>query len=287
MSIENEEEGLSQDVIKEARSMGWVPQEQFRGKPDEWVDADEFVERGRKVMPILVANNRRLQAQLLTRDKELGTLKSQLEGATAAIEKLERHYTEANKRSVENAKRQLREELKTAREDNDVDAELDIQDKLRELDVASRNAEDKPVKKDPPQAHQTPPELKAWYDANSWFGSDKKKTKLVVRIAEDLREEGSDLEGAEFMDECVRLYEEQHGESGDGENKPARKPASKVEGVPSRGRSSGSGNKFADLPKEAKEACWGDADDLVGEGRRYKTLKDWENAYAAIYFSEN
>lgn len=287
MSTENEGQELDQEVIKEAKSMGWVPQEQFRGKPDDWVDADEFVERGRKVMPILVANNRRLQAQLLTRDKELDTLKSQLDGATAAIEKLEKHYTEANKRSVENAKRQLREELKAAREENDVDAELDIQDKLRDLDAATKNAESKPVKKDTPQGPQTPPELKAWYEANSWFGTDKQKTKLVVRIAEDLREEGSELQGPDFMDECVRLYEEQYGELEEGEKKPVRKPAGKVEGVPARGRAASSGRRFADLPKEAKEACWGDAEDLVGEGRRYKTMKDWEDAYATIYFSEN
>src|SRR6185369_7112819 len=37
----------------EARKMGWVPQGEFRGPKEQWRDADEFVERGRTVLPII------------------------------------------------------------------------------------------------------------------------------------------------------------------------------------------------------------------------------------------
>lgn len=270
-------------VEQEARSMGWLPQEDFPGDPEKWVDAEEFVERGRHVMPILLANNKRLQRELSTRDNQIGTLKAELKNATTAIEKLEKHYTEANKRAVENAKAQLRAELKQAREDNDVDAELDIQERLREVDKALEDApKNPPEKKEKPQDSGLSTEFISWQKDNPWFGEDKKKTKLVTRIAEDLREEGSDLEGRAFMDRCVELYEEQYGNS----QSNSRAATSKVEGVSNRGSSRSSGKTFADLPKEAKEACWADIDDLVGEGKRYKTQKDWENAYAKIYFTE-
>jgi hypothetical protein len=271
-----EGEGPSAEVQEEAKGMGWVPLEQFKGDKDHWIDADEFVERGRAIMPILLANNKRLQKQVSTQTTEIGTLQQNLHSATVAIEKLEKHYTEANRRAVESAKVQLKAQLKEAREDNDVDAELEIQDKLNLLNnikdtTPTTKPTEKPVSKDPV--------WDAWVAENPWFDVDKKKTKEIVRIAEDLRDDGTELTGREFFDECVRLYEEkQDPESG--------RPASKVEGSQPRGGSGRGGKSFADLPADAKRACHEDADDLVGAGKRFKTLKDWETQYAKIYFSE-
>lgn len=273
------------DYEREARNMGWVPEDQFRGNKDQWVDAQEFVERGKHVMPLLLANNKRLQRDLLTRDEKIGNLETKLASATAAIEKLEKHYTEANKRAVDNAKRQLREELKQAREDNDVDRELEIQDKLDDIRNSEKVAEQPVSQKAPTKTPELSNEFMGWHRDNPWFGTDAKKTKLVTRIAEDLRDSGTDLTGRAFMDEAVRLYEDQHGsdEGGDEESRAV----SKVEGTPSRGSNKGgSGRSFATLPREAKEACWQDADELVGDGKRYKTMKEWETAYAKIYYSE-
>ena len=47
-------------VEQEARTLGWVPAEEFKGDPNRWVDAETFVERGHTVMPILRKNNERL-----------------------------------------------------------------------------------------------------------------------------------------------------------------------------------------------------------------------------------
>ena len=44
-----------------AAQMGWVPVDKFRGDPAHWVDAETFVKKGEEVMPILRANNRRLE----------------------------------------------------------------------------------------------------------------------------------------------------------------------------------------------------------------------------------
>lgn len=272
----------NQEVETEARNMGWLPKEQFKGNPDHWVDAAEFVERGKHVMPLLLANNKRLQRELLTRDQQIATLAQQLNGATSAIEKLERHYTEANRRAVENAKIQLKAELKEARANNDVDAEFEIRDKLDELNKATDKAEAaNPQPAKPSNNPELSPEFKEWQSRNDWFGVDHKKTKAINRIAEDLRDEGSELVGVAFLDECVRIL--------DAQNAPARKaensPVSKVDGVSRSTRPSGL-RSFADLPPEAKQACREDADDLVGPGKRFSTMKDWENHYTNIYFSQ-
>lgn len=262
----------------EARNLGWLPKEEFKGDESHWVDAKEFVERGKVLMPILAKNNKRLQRELLTRDAQIGTLTERLDAATAALEKLEKHYTEANKRAVENAKRQLKEELKQARADNDVDAEFEIQEKLGQLNAAPVETPQKPVEKKD-DAPQLSPEFREWNSKNPWFGTDPKKTKEVMRIAEDLRDDGTDLVGIEFMEECVRILESRN-------KKPDNAPSpSKVEGSTRQPRVS-TGKSFADLPPEAKRACQEDADELVGPGKRYKTLADWQSAYAKIYFAE-
>jgi hypothetical protein len=282
MSGEQEgQEGQAVDVEKSARAMGWVAQEEWKGNPDHWVDAAEYVDRGEKLMPLLRENNKRLQKELLTRDQKLDTLERKLTGATVALEKLEKHYTEANKRAVQIAKNELKEELKKAREDQDVDAEFDVLDKLEKIRKSEEAPAAPPEKKNTPADSALSEEFTSWQAENPWFGEDKKKTKAVVRIAEDLRDEGSDLTGSAFMEECVRIYEEQQ------DPEQPRVPVSKVDSSANRRPPSSSSSKsFASLPADAKAACHNDAEDLVGPDRRYKTMKDWENAYASIYYGE-
>jgi hypothetical protein len=284
---DREDDVVPEDVEKEARHMGWVPEDEFKGNKDHWVDASEFVERGRTVMPILLQNNRRLQKELSTRDEKIDTLEARLQNSEKVMEKLEKHYTEANKRAVVLAKDQLREELKQAREDNDIDRELTINDQLADLRKREDAIEDPPVKKDTPtpKSNGETPEFKEWNSRNPWFGKDKNKTKLVSRIAEDLREEGTDLTGTEFLDECVRLYDEQYGDKED-DDTPVRRTNGKVEATPQRRTPRSGGKSYADLPSDAKAQCREDADDLVGPDKRYKSMKDWEAAYAKIYFAE-
>jgi hypothetical protein len=269
----------------EAKSMGWVPEDQFKGNKDHWVDAEEFVERGRKVLPILIANNKRQARELLSRDQKIDTLAQQLTNATTAIEKLEKHYTEANKRAVQNAKDSLKAELKQAREDGDVDAEERILGEIGDIQHREREAAKEPEKKiEAPKTPEIPDDMKQWYRENSWFGSpkpeDMKKSKAIARIAEDMRDEGNELVGVEFMNEALRIYEEQVGE-------PTRQPSQKVETPNPRGGGRASSKSFASLPKEAKDACLADAEDLVGPGKRFKTLDDWKTNYAKIYYGDD
>lgn len=282
MSVENEDQSV--EIIEEATKMGWAPQDKFKGNPDHWVDAETYVERGRQVLPILAANNKRLQAELLTRDEKLGTLESQLKSNQKALETLEKHYSEANKRAVETARQNLVEELKEARSSGDVDAEQKILGQLDDIRDAQREAAKAPKKETPADDsqnynNQLSPDFRAWKAENPWFEVDKKKTKEFIRAAEDLREEGNELKGVAFFEAVGEYLAKGKGEEDEGA------PASKVEGG-SHGVGTRGGKGFNSLPSEARKACHADAEDLVGPDKRYKTLKEWETAYAKIYFSE-
>ena len=286
MSLENDDAD-GQDVEQEARLLGWVPQEEFRGNKDNWETAEAFVERGQHLMPILRQNNVRLKNELLTRDQKIGTLQTQLENAQKAIDRLDAHYTEATKRAVTAAKAELVQQLKQAREDGDVDAEVEVQDKLDDLKASQQSAEKKAEEKKPVTTTDLDPQFIEWNQENPWFGDttnpeNKKRTKALVRIAEDLREEGDKTQGRAFFDKCLTMLDEDSA----GLSTPVAR-TSRVEGG-GGGRSGArpGAKSFASLPQEAKQACAEDAAYLVGKGKRYGTQKEWEDEYARIYYKD-
>ena len=93
---EPQSEAEESDAVEtEARSMGWVPLEEFRGPKDKWRGASEFVDRGSTVLPIvnsLLKKERAKTSQLETRlaksDAEWRDKFGRLEKmSTAALEK--------------------------------------------------------------------------------------------------------------------------------------------------------------------------------------------------------
>ena len=286
MSSENMNELPEQEEVEqeennfeaEAREMGWVEQEKFKGAKEKWVDAKEFYERGEHVFPIVKATNKRLKNDLLTRDREIATLKEAVESSQKAIKALQKTYEESTKKQVEQAKIELREQIKVAREIGDTDTELDLQDKMLEL----RNAESVAKKEEVQEAATSglTPEFVSWQKENSWFGDTSSEDNIdrsnaLLKIGRQLTAEKSPLVGRAFLDKCLELLEEK--ESG-----TTQKTVSKVEGGSSGGRTSNASG-FASLPKDAKDACHEDNDSFVGPGKMFKTVKEWETHFYNTY----
>src|SRR5574337_489576 len=96
-----EENDSERDYESEAKEMGWRPQAQYKGDPEKWVDAQEFVERGEHILPILKANTNKLRSELLTRDQEVAKLRASMDESDKAIRVLRKHYDENNERELE------------------------------------------------------------------------------------------------------------------------------------------------------------------------------------------
>jgi hypothetical protein len=287
--VENEEgQDVEQEALeKEARSMGWRPEDEFRGNKEIWVDAETFVERGRTVLPIVAKNNKALKQQVLQATSRIDTLGEQLSQANQAIANLVKQNAQQARQAAMGIKRTLTAQLKEARTENDVDAELEIQGQLREVQaqIDKKPEEEEVVVKVEENKSDLSPGIVAWMKENDWYNSDKKKTKSFNRFVEDLKDEEAEeiegLSGKDFLDVAVELFEEQHG-------KPAKRQ-SKVESGAHRGGSestqSSSVKGWNSLPKEAKESAMGFVDDLVGKGKRYKDVKEWQAAYATDYWN--
>lgn len=273
---------MSTEVEQAAREMGWRPQAEFRGDAGKWVDAETFVSRGENFIPILRADREKLRGEVNETKAALTETQRLLQASQESIAELRRYHTEDTARQVDKAKKDLIKQLKQARDDGDVDAEVEIQDELAKIRTAQAAPAPKPA---PAAAAPAPatadPDFTAWAADNAWFATNPRLRGLTLGIAEELRSKQPGLKGKAF-------YEAIDAEMVEYLDPPAR-GSDKVQG--GRGPSNGGGGSggrqktYADLPADAKAACDGYAGKLVGPGRVHKDLASWQAAYAKDFFA--
>lgn len=267
-------------VEQEAESMGWKPESEYRGVTP-WVDAETYVEKGRHVLPILKKNNERLLSELGDVKGEVIRLKTMLDASSESIEAMKEFHAEATKAQVAKARKEILDSLKEAKVDGDVEAEVEITSELSRFDAAQLEVKpDKPVqatKTEKADALETAvsPEFTAWAKENTWFGEDPERTGLAIGVAQRLRKDGDITQGAVFMAKVTANVEAVFG--------GGAKRADKVEGSRGGGQLS-TGTSYADMPAEARAACDKQGVKHIGEGRGFKTQKDWREYYAKLYF---
>lgn len=265
------------EIEAKARAMGWVPPEEHRTPLEHPLTAEEFVERGETLVPFLRANNRKLeesQARLQEDNKRLAQL---FAASQESITALQTFHEEATAQAVEKAKRDLRRELIEARQEGDVERELEVQEQLDELRAPPRVA--KPAPAPAPVTPQVDPAMAAWMQENPWFNTDARKTNLAIGIANQLRADPDNdgLQGRAFFDKVSEVMVERQQPGG---------PAKVSGGRPSGqgGAMSGGSRDYASLPSDAKAACERQARSLVGEGRAFKDAASWQAYYAKEYY---
>ena len=70
---ESSEQSESNDDV--ARAQGWRPFSEFKGDPDDWVDAKAFLEKGERNAPMMRERNRKLASTVERQQQELAELK--------------------------------------------------------------------------------------------------------------------------------------------------------------------------------------------------------------------
>lgn len=263
-----------------ARTMGWLPQDKFEGPKERWVDAETYLRRGEEFLPILKANNRKLADQVNALEAESVKNKQLLNAASEAIDELKKFRSTLNKEKATEQKRDITAAIVQARKDGDVDAEVELTEKLGDVTAALREASKEPEKKiEPTSGPELSAASKEWMAENKWFGTDQRKTGLAMGLANEWKAEGKALGTKEFFDhvdkEIGKMFDP---------NASRREGPGKVDGGSPTNQGGGtSGKSFADLPAEAQAACKKSATRLVGPGRAYKTLSDWQKAYVETY----
>lgn len=244
------------DAEARARSLGWVPKEEFRGDPDTWRSAEEFIKHGEETLPILRENIKKLHTKL---DEQGRVIKNFAE-----------HHKKTEERAYNQALKKLQEERRDAVDKGDTARFEEIDGEIKELEEtkASDPAGDKGDKK----AGQ--PGFAEWKNDNSWYDDDIEMSMYADQVGSYFASHNPDLPPGEIFSIVTKEVKAKFPHRF---KNPRRGNPSTVEtGSPAPGEGGGKGRSYADLPPEAKATC----NDFVKQGLLTK------EQYVKDYFAE-
>ena len=282
------ESQASEELQTKARNMGWIGPDKYKGPPEKFIDADAYVERGEQMLPILKANNKRLQEQVNSSTEAIARLNNETMRLKKFVEDQEEAGAVAVQRAREEERSKLKDQLREASREGDHDAVADLTVKLTDL------RDDPPPKKKEDTTTTTVTNApldeatKQFSADNPWYGKDgfEDDTALFNGLAIKLRKQGNKATGADFYADVMEAFEEKTGKS-----KANERPQDKVSGGRNGSGDGGGGTQsraggkgYAHLPADAKQACDSEIKNRVGKDKRYKTDAEWRARYASIYF---
>lgn len=226
-----------------ARRMGWVPQEDFRGDPAKWVDADTFVDRGENMMPLLKENLSRMEQKFESLEKDSA---AKIDKLTDTIEKFAQFHKTTAQRAYKRAEKELKSKMREAVASGDTIAFDAISKEMETLSDEIKEPESKP-----PQGG-VHPDYPSWQQANAWYGADQELTAFANGVGPIVAQEHPDMNGKPFFEEVTKRVRATFPHKFTNPNKEKPVP---VEGGGGGGGSDGKKKKgWSDLPNEAKEA---------------------------------
>ena len=235
------------EIETEARSQGWVPQEEFKGNPDHWRDAPEFVEFGRKLNPILRKTNDELK-------REIAAVKQQFEGYKGTVEQLVKAQQESLKREYNDQIQVLKLQIREARNTGDYDTADQYQEHLDTLKENKPEFEAPAANKTPEFAFSANEYQEFLAEGHQYLETDKQVGNIAQAVALRRWQQDKSLTGKEFlrsvMEEVKSVIPEKF---------TARKPRPMVEGATAGVSAPTSQVSYSRLTPVEKAAC----DDFV------------------------
>lgn len=222
---------IDEETLAEAKRQGWVPQEDYNGPEDKWVDADTFVKKGKEINALLRKDNEFLK-------REVSEMKS-------TMMEFKKFHADTEKRAYERAMSDLREQKKEAIAAGDGEKVLQVDDAIDELKTARKE------EKIAAPAQAIDPAFVAWQDENRWFGKDNELTAEANLIGEVVKRQNPTLIGSDFLEEVTKRVKRMYPEKFTNANRNKPNPVEGSTAKPAGARGKG----FNDLPPEAKQAC--------------------------------
>ena len=224
---------IDEETLAEAKRQGWVPQSDYNGPEDRWVDADTFVKKGKEINALLRKDNEFLK-------REVSEMKT-------TMMEFKKFHADTEKRAYDRAMLDLRDQKKEAINTGDGDKVLQIDDAIDELKQA-RAIEKVEVR----PSNQPDPTFVQWNEDNPWFGKDTELTEEANLIGEVIKRKQPTLIGEAFLDEVTKRVKKAYPEKFTNTNRARPSP---VEGTTAPKSNQKGGKGYNDLPPEAKQAC--------------------------------
>ena len=204
----------------DAREQGWVPQNEWKGDPEKWRPAKEFVERG----------------ELFSKIDFMG---KELKETRKALQMLQEHHSKVKETEYNRAVAELKALQKQHLADGDADKYLEATELLTDLKAEQKARE--VAAEMAPQQNQPDPRFIDWTQRNTWYTKDQRMREYADMVGMDYakRNPGIDpVEVLKFVTSEVKVRfkerfvnpnrEKQSVESSTGGNAPAAKEEFKM-----------------------------------------------------------
>lgn len=263
------------EVETRARSQGWVPKEEFRGDPDKWRPADEFVKRGEEILPIALERARAAERRVHDLEAEFQQKLSRVERVSQlALERqradLQARYDAAMREAAANGDIERYDALSQGRHQAFQQFDEHVQRQLE-----AKPEQPAPRQDMPPEIRQT---VEGWISQNDWFNRDQELNAVAQQQHMRLLREQPGLSLAENLAATKRYVQQRYPERFGITPKPTVQAS--VE--------SGGGRMSAGAGPRAKGATDLPADvRAVGERFVKQGLFKDLNEYARDYFADN
>jgi hypothetical protein len=277
------EEAVNQDkqpteAEEKAKLQGWQDYDAWvdaGGDPDQWRDADTFLQRGNEIQGILKERLDKVTSELAQSRQDMQRMFKEFGDKLTAAEKRAYKQAEADyKQQITELKKQQRQAV----EDGDVTAFEEADKKIGELEKNKPSPEDHlegDGKSGDGGQPQTDPDLQAWKADNAWFDKYQDMQMYAISIAPYVEAQNPQLKGRALYD---KISEKVKSEFPDRFENPKREKAS-VEGDAGKKGGGSSGKKIKsvkDLPKEDRKEA----------ERMIKTYGITEEEYLQAYREE-
>lgn len=304
------------NVETKARRLGWRPKDQFRGDPDQWVDADEFVRRGEEQVPLLRENlrkaehrNNQLAAEIRGFQGEMSAMRQQVQESREVSLHLRNMLETGEERAYKRAIADINERMEASAADGDVAGVRKAREDLEELNKArppaAVKAADKADTKVAKTAEPPPPNpvAVAWVNSEeqSWFRENRDAEAWAIAVQGKLEKDPNykhlSLEDqlAEVRSRAMKKFPEYFDENevreieereADTRRQPQRRQTSPVNtgrspSSSSSARGKGDGNGFDDIPESDQKQFFKIQRELKEAGAKKEYTKE---QYAKDYW---
>ena len=243
----NEEVKDDRDYEAEAKAQGWAPESEWRGKPEDFKSAEQFVKDGEDIPAILKSKVDKLEGRV-----------EELLASNQKLNEVSQRQVQKERKEKEKLISELEETRKQAVSEGDGEA----------FDRADKQIND--LRNDYPQTPEIDPMAKRWLESNPWYETNDKLGAYADGQADRLVAQG--YTGQAYFDELTKRTKEAFPEEFG--NKNRSKPNTVEDAAPS---SPSSKQTFDNLPAEAKEAFAAFKRDIPGFTKeQFVEQYEWE-----------
>lgn len=237
------------EIEAAAKNGGWTPKDQWTGKPEDYLDAPQFVLKAAEILPEV--------------RKALKDARDEIKAVKKTMADFSDHHTKTETRMYEKARKDLEQALDQHTADNNLEGVKAVTKELSDMAVEAATRPKAPATEE----DGSDPIVEAWIEKNPWFNSDPVMQASAKALSAIIDREGVKDISKNLAEVAKRIRAEfPHKFENQRRNDPAV-----VEGAsPPRG----GGKTFNDLPADAKAMCI-DFEKSIKGFKRETYIRDW------------